>query len=248
MSLTRDEFRSEVQLACRNMPTSDPYYGASGEIIDRFIVRGRNKVVRMGIGPKGATDRFPELRFDWTIGPTVAGENMVARPADCLAIDKITKQESSVAPPAASSSLLRWAGIREQPVTYMERNSLLYLSKDTETGYATLWTREGKFIQFYPTADADHIDYFHGYGIRREVLSASGDAFVADEFWDDPTIMVAAAMIMERRGWYAKSRELYQRVEEYIAQTSDVSALEGLGGDSVVSIQGAPTRASVYRR
>lgn len=238
-ALTQVEFRAEVALACRNMPTSDPYYGAAAAVIDRFITRGRNEVVRQAID-KGR-GRFPELRYDVTIGPTVAGQGRIARPSTFMLIDRITKQ-------GASTVVTSWAAVREQPVTFKPESVFVFLAKDTATGYATLWTRLGTEILYYPTTDASHVDYFHGYGVRRETMSASGAAFIADEFWDDMTVLQAAAMIQERRGWYSHSRELYDRVKDKLKDTADITALEELGQTNEVSVEGAPTRASTYGR
>jgi len=250
-NLTRAEFRSEVQLACRNLPDTDPYYGAGAAVIDRFINRARNRLIRMAIGPKGSVDLFPELKKDWTIGPTVAGANSFDRRTvapDSIYINKITKQESGTVPTGGPPPLGNWAVIREKPVEFKAREQFDFLARDSATGYASIWTRHGWFIFYYPTTDADHVDYFRAYGVGSETMASSGAAFICDEFWDDPTVMLAAAIIQERRGWFARSRELMTRVHEILEETSDTSALEGLGQSNTLSVIGAPTRATVYRR
>lgn len=237
--LTLAEFRTEVQLACRNMPTSDPYYGAAAALIDRYILRARNELIRMAID-KGRS-RFPELRYDATIGPTVAGQGRIARPSAFLLIDRITKQ-------GASTAITSWDVVREQPVTFRPLAEFTFLAKNSATGYATIWTREGADILFYPTADSSHVDYFHGFGFRRETLASNGPCFVGDEFWDDPTIMLAASRIQERRGWFSRSRELYDRVVEILDSTADMTGMEEIGQQNTISIEGAPSRSSTYGR
>lgn len=225
------------------MPTSDPFYGTSAVIIDRFIGRARNELVRMAIGPSGNMDRFPELRYNTTIGPTVAASNTIARPSAFIYLHRLTKQESSVAPSS-------WASIREFHVEFKNEVDFVYLSKDSSVGYATIWTRMGNNIAYYPTTTSTYVDYFHGYGLQRETLSASGSAFLADEFWDEPTIMLAAARIQQRRGWLAQSRELMDSVKEYLSNTADITALEALGQVNSIHVESAGSidRSRIYGR
>lgn len=242
-SLTLTEFIAEVKLTCRNLPTSDPWY----PYITKFVNRARNKVIRAAIGPQINIDLFPELHSSWTVGPSTASDNRLPKPADAIGIYDVKAARRNdlallVTPP-------NWATMREWPVTFQQQNVFATLSKDQISNYASIFTRKGNSVLIHPTPDAAHTDYFRFYGIKSETgLVNPADVFYSNEQWDDATVLWAAGLLQKRRGWMDIGQGLIQQAVDELQTTANVSAIEDLGRYNVVSVEGAPTRTSVYGR
>lgn len=248
MSLTLAQFQSEVQLACRNMPTSDPYYGAGGVIITRFINRARNEIIRMAIGPKLNINLFPEMQTSWTVGPSYPGTvgrpaNEMPRPSNAIAVVEVYRAQQATTPD--------WSAVKEWPLVYVDPTTFSILQKDSSTAnWARMFTRKAKAVLVYPTPTAAFTDYFRFWGIRREdPLVNSGDTFFSDDNWDDVTVKFAAAKIQKLRGWADRAASLMADVkEELLGLSADITALENMGRNDAVTITGAPNRSTVYGR
>jgi hypothetical protein len=245
------ELQSETAKLCGNLATSHPLYSlyiapSAGSEDQSLINRAANKFIMYAVGLNGVgADAFPELRNTWTAGPTVASQNYQPRPADCLAVTSVACAHATVAgvttPPV-------WATSREYPMNFMDTVRFGNLVKDsTATNFPSIWTPKGKNILYWPTTDADHVDYLRYYGLKIEnVLVSGSDEFFMFAVWHDFVALLAAQMLALRLGWYDQAAALWEQFQRDLTGTLNVTAMEEqgvvLGGDH------APTRFSVYGR
>lgn len=226
------EMQSELVLMMDNMPSSDPYYvfiyPAIGDERTNVLYRAANRLIRMAVGPnRQNADAFPELKNTWTAGPTVSGDNRIARPSDCIAVQSVTSAHSATEP--------NWSLTRELPVNFVDRRLFGILTKDPSANarldYATIYTLLGKYVMIHPTPDPTHIDYLHFYGIAKETpLSDPADVFVCDEDWHPLIVKLAASDLATKIGWQDESAKWYAEVRDEIQNTTDVGAEEISGG------------------
>lgn len=232
-----------MQLTCGNLPTSHPLYArfvapSAGNEAQSLINRAANKFVAYAVGGSGAgAQLFPELQNSWTAGPTVAGQNYLARPSDMLVLTDVAC--------ANLSTLPNWATTRELPMTFMDRVPFGNLQKDSSVkNYPTIWTTKGKNVFIWPTPDSTHIDYLRYYGIKLEnVLVNASDSFFMDEIWHDFVALLASEMLCRRLGWKDQADDLFQRFKDDVSATINVMSAEQQ--PVVLQVEGAPSRASV---
>lgn len=234
--LTQAEYITEVALTCRNLPTTDPYYSS----ILTYVNRARNKIIRMAIGPNNHVDLFPELQNTWTAGPlSDYATTGIPKPSDAIVIHEVHVALATSAPD--------WTVTRESYVTFMTREKFGLGTSSTSAGLANTWTRRGSTIHLSPRPSVTNESYARLYGIKSEIPLASPTAtFWSDEQWDDVTVLMAAAMLQRRRGWTDRASELFEEVDRELSQTANIAALEALGQNTSISVEGAPTRSSVY--
>lgn len=232
------QMQSEVALVLGNMQTSDPFYRfiypAVGAETNSWINKSANKLVRMIVA------KIPEIyKASWTIGPTVAGVNYVAKPADAISVQVIDT--------AHQSTLPNWSTTRTYPVMRIEPEQFDLLDKSATTnGYPSLYTEKGKQIFLWPTPTAAYVDYLHVYGVMQEtVLVNATDSLFIEEFWHDYVVQLAIAMGARQLGW-PDAAERYTAVLKDIGSAIDPMGLRNTGNAETMSVDGAPTRTSVY--
>lgn len=233
--MTLTEMIAETALILKNMKSAHPWYSQ----ITGYLNRGANEVILMAVGGNAYNmDLFPELKNSWTVGPTVAGENVITNPADCIAVQTVHRAESSTSPD--------WAITKELPLGYIapEPFGILYKA-DSSAGYAKIFSRKGKSVLIWPTPTSDYIDYLRFYGLKSESEMTSGsDSLYMDEKWHDAVVLLAAQRIASRIGWREFAADLMGQLEQRMKQATNVTSLRGDEGGS--EVEGMPTRASVY--
>jgi hypothetical protein len=235
--LTLTEYIAEVKLVCRNIPTSDPWYA----YFTKYVTRARNKIIRRALELGGSVNLFTDLSTSWTAGPLVASgyaTTGIPHPADAIAINRITSAQSATAP--------TWTSQREHPLVIETWDTFAMLDK-TATGYAQIAVRKANAWYLYPTPSAGYEDYVRMYGIREETpLAAGGDVFFSASAWDDITVQKTAAMLFRVRGWGSRASELEDAVETELQRTVNVAALEQQGQMETLTVEGAPSRSTIY--
>jgi hypothetical protein len=237
-ALTLSDYQTEVRLALGNMQTSHPLY--SGGIVTRAINQAANDLVRMAIGGNGKhADLFPELRNSWTVGPTIVGDNSIARPSDCIVVTDVVSAQSSTLPD--------WADTQEQPVGFVMQPEIIgQLSKDsTIADYPRLWARKANRIVYHPTTRTGYTDYFRFYGLASCVaLAAAADTFPLDAAWDNVIVLLASYSVAAKLGWTERATGYLAMAKTQINETANVATL---GNDKhVIEVENAPTRSDVY--
>lgn len=240
--LTSAQFTTAVALACRNMPSSDPFYSS----ITAAVTQARNKIIRWAIGPKVNIDLFPELQNSWTVGPLTSGSNIAPKPSDAIVIyELLSAQQDSVANPPGPD----WSVSRGFPMFYKDKLVFDLLPKTSATtGWPKIWTRKGNSILVWPTPSTSYLDTLHMFGIASDSLTQTGNTFYSDEYWDDATIRLAASILHERRGWYQSAQSLREGVLRDLGMEADLQGLEDIARDEPITVEGMPSRASIYAR
>lgn len=243
------EMQSELVLLADNMPSSDPFYlliyPTTGNERTNVLFRAANRLIRMAVGPnRQNADAFPELKNTWTAGPTVSGNNAIARPSDCIAVQRVTS--------AHSATLPNWSTTREYSVNFIDRYHFGLLTKDTavdsRADYPTIYTLLGKLVMIHPTPDPLHIDYLRFYGIAEETpLSDPSDSFALDEYWHPLIIKLAASDLAGKMGWKDESATWYTEVRDEIQNTMNVGAEEVSGGSAdLADVMPSTTVSGLY--
>jgi hypothetical protein len=244
------EFQSDVLLTCPAVrssahPLYTLVYPTSGNEDQSVINRAANKFVGYAVGGNGAgAELFPELQNSWTYGPTYSGTttNLASTPTDAIAITDVTC--------AHQATLPDWTQAREFPMNYISPTFFGNLVKDTTVAnYASIWTKKGKSVMFWPTVSSSaYADYFRYYGLKREnVLVSSGDTFFMLPIWHDLVATLAAQMLSLKLGWYEQAAALWEQFNKDLTGTLNVTAMEqqpvALGGDGH-----SFTRTAIYGR
>lgn len=244
------EIQAEVALICPPVrSTAHPMYPLvyplSGNENQSVINRAANKFVAYAVGGNAAgAELFPELQNTWTYGPTYSGTttNIAPTPTDAIAITDVTC--------AHQATLPDWTQVREFPMNYISPTFFGNLVKDTTvTNYASIWSKKGKSIEFWPSVSSStYADYFRYYGLKRENVLISGtDTFFMLPIWHDLVATLAAQMLSLKLGWYEQAGALWTQFKDDLAGTLNVTAMEQqpvqLGGDGR-----SFTRTSLYGR
>ena len=223
--MNNSELQAEVALICR-IPTAHPMYSrfitpAAGSEDQSVINRAANRLITYAAVGNGASlDLFPELRNTWTAGPTTAGQNTIPTPSDCVIITDVACAHKATTPD--------WNVDREFPMNYQAPTYFGNLTKSSSvTNYASVWSKKGKNILFWPTASASFIDYFRYYGLKIEnVLVSASDEFFMAPVWHDLVALLAAQMLSLKLGWYQQSAALWTQFQNDLGATVNVMAAE----------------------
>lgn len=227
-----------------NLPTNDLYYpwilGASGK--PSLIRAACNDLPIIAAGGNApVANSFPELHDVEQIGPSTAGSNTLARPADAILVFDLTS--------AQSNSVPDWNVSREFPVTFVPSLEFGYLTKSTSVAnWARLWTRNGTVMNIWPTPTSTYVDYFRAYYLKAETM-ADGDAAAVlklDPRWFDILVNLATAKLLMKMQRFDDAKNMMQAVTAQLQMgvnfiTAESHQREIHGG-------GMLTRQNVYGR
>lgn len=230
-ALTKAEYEERVKLACGNVPAAHPIIAAG--MHTTAINNAPNWLIRAN------RDLFPEHNDNsWTIGPTAAGDDSVAIPANLLILEKVTHSEDAV--PVGGSD---WTLIQERPVAIISNVATIGLiaKPTTATGYPTMVARKGNVLVFNVTTSAGYETYFRLRGLAGEMrLSASGETFRMHEDFDSIIVQLAAAEVFEMIGQYDRADALRAAVGQKLSAMRSVVASERAARPVRVRVAGAP--------
>jgi hypothetical protein len=160
--------------------------------------------------------------------------------ADMIAVYDVMRAESATEPD--------WDTAKTYPLAYVTPEEFDLLEKDTDTeGYPRIWTRRGNQLFVHPTPSADYIDYLRIHGLMEEtyLVNVSDEFYIAD-YWHPIICRLAVAMLEEIRGNHDRHKALMESVLQEIRDAKDMRGEENITRSVPTSVEGAPTRMSVY--
>jgi hypothetical protein len=225
--------KTRTALSLGNLQSSDPFYSYLGDWVNSGQ---RAVVVRTLSKARRSFNLFRELMEKWT-AVTSLNDLRVAVPDDCLVIERVYSFDSSSAPDLDDDTVKLMAEI---PISKFD-----ILSRDTSiSGYPRLWSRDGDFINIYPTPRTGKTTYLLVRGVGDvNTLANSGDEPIIKERWHDAILFYACYVGALELNRVDEAQKWLDACDRHIMQTIDILGLESSSGENVVKIEGDPTRA-----
>jgi hypothetical protein len=230
--MTYLQLKTRVALNLGNLQSSDPFYTYIGSWVNSAQ---RAVVTRTLSKARRSFNIFRELVDKWT-AVTAVNELRVDVPADLLVIEKVYSFDSSSAPDLDDDTV--------KPMAEIPLHKFDILSRDTSiSGYPRLWSRDGDFINVYPTPRTGKTTYLLLRGIGDvEAMSADGDDPIIKERWHDAILFYACYLGALELNRVDEAQKWLDACDRHIMQTIDIMGLESSSGENVVKIEGDPTR------
>jgi hypothetical protein len=240
--MTFAQFQERLALRLGNLQSSDPFFkyidpAASGGSVDaNWINTALNAVLMRTLAKnRRSLNCFPEMREKWTAITTV-NDLRITIPSDLLVAERVYSFDSSDAPDMDDDTV--------KPMVEVPIHKLDILSRSTSiSGYPRLWTRDGDFINFYPTPRTGYTTYLLVRGLRKEPqLVDDADEPLMNTLWHDAVLHYASYLGALELNRVDEAKKWLEACDLHIMQTIDILGLESSSGENVVKIEGDPTR------
>lgn len=233
-ALTLAQFQSRVKLACGNIPDAHPVIAE--DMHTTAINNAPNQLIREN------PDLFPEHHNNsWTVGPTVATDNLIALPENLQVLERVTCSRDAVPVGVPASD---WTLIHEYPVAMPSNGASvigMVAKPTTATGYPTICDRKGNFLLYNVTTQTGFTTYFRLYGTAGEArLTEPGHQFRMHPDFDTVIILYAAAEVLTMMDKTDRAMEKLAMAERLLAPQRSVVARERASRPIRVRIAGMP--------
>jgi hypothetical protein len=224
--------KTRTALNLGNLQSSDPFYtylgswvnSAQRAVVTRTLSKGRRSF-----------NLFRELMEKFS-AVTSVNDLRVAVPDECLVVERVYSFDSSAVPDLDDDTV--------KPVVEIPIHKFDILSRDTSiSGYPRLWSRDGDFINVYPTPRTGYTTCLLLRGIGDvNALSDNADEPIIKERWHDAILFYACYLGALELNRVDEAQKWLDACDRHIMQTIDILGLESSSGESVVKIEGDPTR------